>query len=259
LTYLLDDDADPPGLEPELGTLGQLIEFFGTLENRYLIVHTKTYNTEWLRDLKHNGNTIFVWSLSGSTQSRAIEPKTGTTEERIRAARIAQEAGYTVRYKFKPIIPVVGWREDAEQAVKQVFEETRPDVISLCCFMWMPVEEMKRRLPVDKLDPVFLKAAEDASDRMADTRAQPFPPEVRKQVYEHYLREIRRWNKEIPVSLSTENFSMWGELQDALGYSATSYPCGCGPMTVPGAPRLACHPFRSAVRNDRGLIPGVYG
>ena len=33
-TYLLDDDADPPCLEPELGTLGELIEFFGTLENR---------------------------------------------------------------------------------------------------------------------------------------------------------------------------------------------------------------------------------
>lgn len=92
-TYLLDDDADPPCLEPELGVLGPFIEYFGTLKDRYLIIHTKTWNTEWLRDLKHSGNTILVWSLSGRTQASQIEPKAGTLEERIEAARIAQEAG----------------------------------------------------------------------------------------------------------------------------------------------------------------------
>ncbi len=105
-TYLLDDDADPPCLEPELGCLGPMIEYFGTLRNRYLIIHTKTWNTEWMRDLEHNGNTIIVWSVSGPSQSRLLEPKTGTTEERIEAARVAEEAGYQIRYKFKPIIPV---------------------------------------------------------------------------------------------------------------------------------------------------------
>ncbi|MBN2451144.1 MAG: hypothetical protein JXR77_12190 [Lentisphaeria bacterium] len=258
LTYLLDDDADPPGLEPELGSLGELIEFFGTLENRYLIIHTKTWNTAWLEGLRHNGNTILVWSLSGPTQSRAIEPRAGTTEQRIEAARIAQEAGYTIRYKFKPIIPVRGWREEAAETVELLFRRTRPDVISLCCFMWMSVDEMKRRLPVETLDPDALAAAEGAVDRMKDTRAMPFPPEMRQAIYEHHLAEIRRWNADVPVSLSTENFAMWREMSARLGYGPTDYPCGCGPMTVPGAPRLTCHPFRDAVRNDRGEIPGVW-
>lgn len=258
-TFLLDDDGDPPGLEPELGCLGPMIEWFGKQENRYLVIHTKTWNTEWMRDLNHNGHTILVWSLSGSTQSRLIEPVTGTTEQRIEAARVAQDAGYQIRYKFKPIIPVRGWREDAAHAAKLLFERTDPDVISLCCFMWMDVDEMKRRLPSDLLDPDFLKAAEEDREEVNDTIAKPFPHRVRAEIYDHHLREIRKWNSEIPVSLSTENFRMWSEFKVRLGMTATNYPCGCGPQTVPGAPLLTDHPFKAAVRNDGGAVPGVVG
>jgi DNA repair photolyase len=249
-TYLLDDDADPAGLEPELGCLGHLIEHFGTLRDRYLIIHTKTWNTEWMRRLRHNGNTIIVWSLSGPTQSRLIEPKTGTTEQRIEAARIAQEAGYQIRYKFKPVVPVREWRREASETIEMAFDRTSPDIISLCCFMWMDVGEMKRRLaPVlDQLDPDYLKAAEDAREETADTRTRPFPQWVRAEIYEHHLREIRRRDREVPVSLSTENWRMWAEFGPKLGMSATNYVCGCGPQCVPGLKKLKMHPFKVAVR-----------
>jgi DNA repair photolyase len=255
LTYLLDDDADPPGLEPELGCLGELIEYFGTLDNRYLIIHTKTWNTEWMRDLKHNGNTILVWSVSGPTQSRLIEPNTGTTDERIEAARIAEEAGYQIRYKFKPIIPVKGWREDAAYTAKRIFEKTNPDVISLACFMWNHFRDLPGKLDMSLLDPEFMAAAEAAQEEMKDTLARPFPPEVRAEIYRHHLREIRKWNQDVPVSLSTENFSMWKEIGAEFGFKAGNYPCGCGPFTVPGAPTLGCNPFTTAERLDNGEIP----
>lgn len=256
-TYLLDDDGDPPCLEPELGTLPELIEFFGTLEQRYLIVHTKTWNTAWLRGLRHNGNTIFVWSLSGANQSRLIEGNTGTTDERIEAARVAQEAGYPIRYKFKPIVPLKTWREDAADAVRRLFARTRPDVISLCVFMWNTYPEMLRRLPVDLLDPAFVKAAEESQAEMAGTRTMPFPPAVRQAIYAHYVAEIRKYDREIPISLSTETFAMWDAMREQLGCTATNYVCGCGPQCTPGARKLACHPFKTAVRNDAGLVPGV--
>ncbi len=256
-TYLLDDDGDPPCLEPQQGTLGHLIEYFGTLKGRYLVIHTKTWNTDWLRGLKHNGNTIMVWSLSGATQSKVIEPRTGTTIQRIEAARVAQDAGYTVRYKFKPIIPVRNWRQDAEQAVELLFARTRPDLISLCVYMWMDIDEMLRRVPRELLDDSFVQAAIDAKDAMKDTLARPFPPQVRETIYEHFLREIRRWDKDVPVSLSTENFAMWKQLGQKLGATATTYVCGCGPNSIPGLKSLNCHPFHTAVRNDAG-IPCTY-
>jgi len=256
-TFLLDDDADPPCLEPEHGVLGPLMEWFGTLDGRYLIIHTKTWNTAWTRDVDHKGNTIIVWSLSGPTQSRLLEPNTGTTEQRIEAARVAQEAGIQIRYKFKPIVPVRHWREEAAEAVALLFEKTKPDVISLCVFMWMDIDELLRRLPREELDPEFRKAAEDCREQVAETRAKPFPHHVRQAIYEHFLGEIRKHDPDIPVSISTENFAMWKTLGPKLGFTPTNYVCGCGPQSTPGARKLACHPFKVAVRDDEG-IPCTY-
>jgi hypothetical protein len=249
-TYLLEDDADIPCLEPELGCLGPIIEFFGTLKDRYVVIHTKSWNFDWALDLKHNGNTIIVWSISAPTQSTVLEPKTGTTEQRIEAARKCQEAGYTVRYKFKPIIPVRNWREDASEATRMIFSKTDPDVISLCCFMWMTVDDLKRRLDVSLLDPKYIAAAEDAVDEVADTRAKPFPEWVRAEIYEHHFNEIRKWNSEVPVSLSTENWKMWKRLESMLGLSALNYVCGCGPNSVPCRKKLNVHPFKIAQKSS---------
>ena len=249
-TYLLDDDADPPCLEPELGVLGPLIEFFGTLKDRYLIIHTKTWNTDWLPSLNHNGNTIVVWSLSARAQATQIEPKAGTTEERIEAARVAEEAGYQIRYKFKPIIPVKTWREEAAEMMELAFARTNPDIISMCSLMWMDVDEMKRRLPedLDLLDPEFLAAAEEAREDVKDTITKPFPHHMRAKIYDHYLAEVRRHNAEVSVSLSTETFRMWSEFENKLGMTATNYVCGCGPQCVPGIGKLVDHPFSVAKR-----------
>ncbi|MCP4643757.1 MAG: hypothetical protein GY851_25150, partial [bacterium] len=144
------------------------------------------------------------------------------------------------------------------ESVRLVFERTKPDVISLCCFMWMEVDELKRRLPVVLLDEEFLRAAEEGKDEVADTRTKPFPHAVRAEIYEHYLNEIRKYDKDIPVSLSTESFSMWHDFSEKLGANATDYVCGCGPQSTPGAKKLSCHAFKVAVRNDKE-IPGVYG
>ena len=255
-TYLLDDDADPLCLEPEHGCLGPLIEFLGTFDDRYLIIHTKSWNTGWLADLEHNGNTIIVWSITGATQSGLIEPNTGTTEGRIEAARTAQEAGYTIRYKFKPIVPVVGWRDEAARAVEMIFERTRPDVISLCVFMWNTYERLLERVDAELIAPECLEAARDAQEAVADTRTQPFPEHIRTMIYDHYLAEIRKHDPDIPVSLSTESFSMWKAFAGKLGMTATNYVCGCGPQSVPHAKKLTDHAFNVAVRDSEG-IPGV--
>jgi hypothetical protein len=242
-TYLLEDDADVPGLEPELDALGPIIEHFGRRDDRYLIVHTKSANVDWMLDLAHNGKTIFVWSISGPTQRDRFEPATATTVERIDAAGRAQRAGYPVRYKFKPIIPVQGWREDADKTIDMIFERTDPDVISLAVYMWMDAEEMVRRLDEDVLDGEFLAAARRQAERLADKRTRPFPRELRMEIYRHHLRRIRRHSAEIPVSLSTESPEIWREMARELGADLAHYTCGCGPNATPGRKKLACSAF----------------
>ncbi len=245
-TYLLEDDADVLGLEPEIDCTGPIIDFFGTLPDRYVILHTKSANVDWMVDRPHNGKTIVVWSISGRGQSERFEPVCGTLDERISAARTLQEAGYPIRYKFKPIIPVRSWRTDASEAIARIFEHTRPDVISLACFMWVDVDGMKQCLDPDALDPAFLAAAENARESMVPHNTRPFPEDLRAEVYQHYLAEIRRHDPDVPVSISTESLDLWKRLGPALGADWRTYTCGCGPQSTPGRKVLPCNPYAVA-------------
>jgi spore photoproduct lyase len=245
-TYLYEDDAEALALEPEYGAMRVLVEYFAAKPDRYTIVHTKSANVDFLKDIDHGGHTILVWSLTPRTQSEVMEPKCGTMEERIEAARKCREWGYTVRYKFKPIVPVKGWADEIAEMVRLLFERSEPDVISLFVLAWMKVSELTELCDTSLLDPEFLQAALGAAPEMANTRVAPFPHELRKRVYRHCLREIRRYNKHIPVTLSTETLQMWRELGPELGYSPADYPCGCGPQAIPHRRRLPHSPWAVA-------------
>ena len=245
-TWLYDDVMDVPTLEPQLDTLAPLMRFFQRTGDRYLIIHTKTDRAEGFLEANAPENTIVTWSLSGPTQSRQLEPGTGTTEGRIEAARRCQEAGLTIRYKFKPIIPVPDWREEARCTVDLALRRTRPDNLSLTALMWMPVETMKSCIPQELLDPDLLQAAEAASEEMKGSRVAPFPHEVREEIYRHYLAEIRARDPEIPLTLCTESLAMWRSMGASLGFTPGTYVCGCGAGATPDLRALESDPWRDA-------------
>ena len=246
LCWLFDDDAEALALEPEYGGMKMLAEYFGTTPDRYLTVHTKSANVDFLEDLDHRGHTIMTWSLTGPTQSVLMEGRTGTMEERIDAAAKVQAWGYTPRFKFKPIVPVVGWREELAAMIRMVFERTRPDNITLFTLAWMGYPDLVKLADTSLLDPWALHEAEKATEAMKGVHTGPYPPHVRQAIYEFAIDEIRKYDREVPVALSTETTEMWRELGPKLGMDAGNYVCGCGPQVTPGLRKLPCNPFTSA-------------
>ena len=224
--------------EPEYGLSELLADYYASTPDQHYLIHTKSANVDFLRDLDHRGHTITLWSLTSETASRLVEPGSATMEERIEAARKCQEAGYTVRYKFKPIVPVRGWREECERMMDLAFAETRPDNIGLFTLAWMNADEFGQIIDPDLLDPRFVAAAEESAEEMRGVAAGPFPHEARAEVYEFYLREIRKHDADVHVFLCTETPAMWQEFAPRLGVSAGNYACGCGPQSPPGARRL---------------------
>ena len=122
--------------------------------------------------------------------------------------------------------------------------------------MWMDFGEMTRRLDSTLLDPDFLAAAERAVDEVAPTRTKPFPLDVRAEIYEHHIDLIRRRNREIPLSLSTESPRMWKLLARKLGSTVMNYVCGCGPNSTPWRRKLECDPYKVA---EGGAVGGFEG
>ena len=245
-TFLYDDVMDVPTLEPQHDSLGRLMKFFESTGDRYLIVHTKTDRVQPIIDAGTPKNTIIAWSLSGPTQSMQLEQMAGTTGTRIEAARQCQQAGITVRYKFKPIIPVPNWRDEATETIDLALSRTRPDNLSMTALMWMDIKDVLACIPRGLLDPEFVRAAEDAADDLRGHRIGLFPHKMREQVYRHYLAEIRARDKDIPVTISTESLAMWKSLGADLGFTPADYVCGCGAGSAPGKRRLDTNPWDDA-------------
>ncbi len=152
----------------------------------------------------------------------------------------------TVRYKFKPIIPVVGWREEAAYTVDLALSRTKPDNLSLTALMWMQVETLKRCMPTEMLDSQFLEAAQKAAEDMREIHVGPFPHAVREEIYRHHLSEIRARDSEVPVTLCTESLDMWRSLGDDLTTNPASYVCGCGAGATPNRTALDTSPWVDA-------------
>ena len=239
-TFRYDVEQDVFALEPEYGACERLVHDFARRDDQYLILFTKSANTDFLLPLAHNGHTIMLWTLSTPYASRRYEAKTGTMEERIEAAQRLQEAGYTIRFKLKPIIPHRNWREETTQMFEYLYERVKPDNLSMEMVFVDSMAELDETMGRDTLDPAFVAAADQAeAERGHCWRGdldgeKPFPFEVKEEVYRHVISESRRLSPDTPLTLCAETQRMWAALADLLDGDPWNYPCNCGPLCTPG-------------------------
>jgi len=234
--YKYDNHSDILTFEPQYGASQILAPLFARQPGAWLMHYTKSDNVDHLLSLDHGGHTIVCWSLAAHTQSRLIERDTATTEQRIEAARKCQQAGYPVRFRFSPIVPVKGWREENREMIHLLFSRVQPDVISLQTLSRFPdYDIVERTLDTDMLDERFLAAMRERRDEVRGRLYGPIPHELRREVYEFCIREIRKVDPEVPVSICLESGEMWDEFEGELGVSREAYPCCCGPQCVPGS------------------------
>jgi spore photoproduct lyase len=231
--------SDTPCFEPEYGLTELLARFYATTPDQHCLIHTKSGNVEFIRSIEHRERVIMLWSLTGDTAARLIEPGSASPTERIEAARICQDAGCPVRFKLKPIVPVRGWREEYSEVISQLFSRTSPESIGLFMLAWMDFEEMRECIDLNLLDPQFAQALEESADDMRGVTAGPFPHAARADVYRTLYDEIRKHDKSVPVFLCTETVEMWQEFAPVLGMEPGNYICACGPQSLPGLRRVA--------------------
>lgn len=232
--YRYDVETDCLVLEPEYGMCRALVEHYAEIPDRYIILFSKSDNVDFLLDLEHRGHTIMLWTLSTPTVSRRIEVDTATTEQRLEAARKCQQAGYTVRFKFKPIIPIARWREEATETLERLFAAVQPDNLSLEMLFFDTVAELQELFDMSLFAPGFIRMMREheASGNMTD-HMHPMPHEFRAEVYSYYIDEIRRLNPDTRVSLCAETKQMWKDLGSRLEMSEDSFVCNCGPICTP--------------------------
>jgi len=236
--YKCSNMTDLPPFEPEHDCVLPLVRLFAREERRFLMLFTKSDATDFLLDAEHGGQTLISWSLSSCTVSDKVDKRTATMEQRIEAMRKCREAGYHVRARISPIVPVRNWREEYGEMFDLLIECGRPELVTLEMLGWFDFEDLGQIIPQDTFDPTLYQAAERAQDEMRGKRKSPFPYEVRREVYEFCIDRVKAQSPDTPVSICHGTPRMWEALGPKVGMKAECFVCNCGPNSVPGHPLM---------------------
>ncbi len=231
-----DNYTDSVCFEPESGATKLLVDYFAQQPGRALELYVgKSDNVGFLLDYDHRGHTVCCWSLSGRTQSTDIEWRSASMEARIEAMRKCQEAGYAVRVRFSPIVPVKNWEEENREAIRLLFENVKPDVITIETIRFLNYDAICRDFDLDLLDEEFVEAMKSVQGEDVEFGCQ-VPDAFRRKVYEAFFDEIDRWDRATPVAFCRELRRMWEHYANwfaTRGQHPDRYMCNCGPYSAP--------------------------
>jgi hypothetical protein len=231
-----DNHTDSVCFEPEYGGAKLLIDFFAQQPGKALEIYVgKSDNVDFMLDYDHQGRTVCCWSLAAQTQSTAFEARTAPMTERVEAMRKCQRAGYPVRVRFSPIIPVKNWREENREMIDLVFDRTRPDVITMEPIRFLDYDDMAECFDLSLLDEEFVETMQAARGKPHGQGCET-PADFRRLIYEFTIAEVERLSPETPIAFCREERAMWDTFADTMarqGQEPDRYFCNCGPLSSP--------------------------
>ena len=223
--------ADSLALDHLTGAATKFIPWFGTTDNGYLFMLTKSENVDDILDLPHNGHTIIAWSMNNAGISRKFEIGAPPFERRLNAARKVQEVGYPLRIRLDPIIPIDGWQKAYAETVKTIFEKVRPERITLGTLRF-------ERGFYDQRNSIFTSGPElpailEDMQPMFEPKLFPgkkiptagkysFSEEKRMEIFDWAINEIRKYS-DCKIALCKESANVW----DTLGLDRSKCSCAC--------------------------------
>lgn len=229
--WKLDSLTDTIALEPELNASKVYVEYFSQFQDKYLLLYTKSDNVNHLLDLKHNGQTIISWTLSPNTVAHTIENMTPSLSNRVNAMKKCVEAGYTVRCRFQPIVPIENWKRENSDMIEEVLTSVQPDVIALKALAHMNPTDLEKVFEPNCLDKHFVY---EALHSTAQSRtAGPLSPETRIEIYQFMIKQITKHSPNIPIALCTESAQVWKAVSAATSVSSNNFRCVCEPNGIP--------------------------
>ncbi len=223
--------ADSLSLEHLTRAGRELIPWFGKRENGYMFMLTKSDNVDLILDLPHKGHTILAWSLNAPEVSREFRIGAPSFEKRLEAARKAQEAGYRIRFRIDPVLPVPEWERKYREMIRRMFEKVTPERITIGTLrfqqnmynsrehffpkgsgIWEFVKQMEPMFPPK----VFVEGCRPKSGKYS------FLEEERVRIFKFVKREIRK-HSDCPIALCKESANVW----DKVGLKVSRCRCVC--------------------------------
>ena len=201
--------TDSMMMDQVTGIAPMLIRQLAGRRNVMIEFKTKSYNIDHILDIENRGNAVLAWSLNTPGAIRLYEEDTASLEERLAAAKKAQEAGYFLAFHFDPMIVYEGMRPEYEALVHRLFSVIDPDRvvwISLGCFRHSPgfKEIVMEKFPGEHLTTAEMFPGIDGKMR--------YLRKTRVELYGMMLRLISSYSKKPFVYMCMESSDVWKDV-----------------------------------------------
>jgi spore photoproduct lyase len=113
-----------------------IVKKFETQSRHKVLLLTKSIQIDNLLEVSEElggniRNTVVSFTINASPVSKRWEKGAPHPFKRIEAARKLYDAGYRIRFRIDPIVPIDGWEDSYEKLINYAFRGFRPERITL--------------------------------------------------------------------------------------------------------------------------------
>ena len=189
-----------------------IIPMFEDQNKHKVLFVTKSDNIKYLLEMNPHNQVIISFSLNASEVAKRWEKGAPSVDRRIEAGRKLSQAGYEVRIRIDPMVPVSDWKKHYFNLVDQIFADLTPSRITLGSLRGL---QSTVNGSTDKSWVEYLTESSNWGKKIDfKTRYDMYDAMIK------YLRERYNYSE---VALCKETVAMWGR----LGMDYKKIKCNC--------------------------------
>lgn len=109
-----------------------IMNFFKGTQHKVLFLTKSTNISNFLKN-SWQENAILAWSINADQVARTWENYAPTARERLAAAGEVFKAGYEVRLRIDPMVPIIDWQTHYADLVNLIADNLKPSRVTLGC------------------------------------------------------------------------------------------------------------------------------
>lgn len=215
----LGELCDPLAVEDITGFAEEIIPFVAeeTHKTRLMFL-TKSDRIDSLLDLDHKNKSIMSFSVNTNMVYQQLEHRTASPEERLKAARRLQMAGYEIRLRIDPVILYSTWKKDYVDLIEKIFSYVKPERITIG--EYRPSKGLASHISSRFPESSLLKIN---SALISDGTKLRYPEEHRLAMFKVIIDTIKKHDRKVKVALCKEDIKIW----KSLGMQINGLSCNC--------------------------------
>ena len=189
-----------------------IIPMFNKQKKHKLLILTKSANVKGILNSNSQNQVIVSFSLNSFEVAKRWEKKAPSPKQRIKAAKMLAEAGYEIRIRIDPIVPIENWEPEYKKLIDHLFKNIIPERITIGSLRGLQstINNSQDKTWVDYLD--------DCSNW-----GKKISFNKRFEMYNSIISHLQDKHHFIDVGLCKETVEMW----DKLGMDYREIKCNC--------------------------------